>query len=103
MNRTSNLTILIAAAGMILLSTVSCQTPDILKVDPKAFPCGIGGKSCGNHKCCGEYEDCGGLHLGCPAEMCCYNGTDGHDTWGAKRNDGGTVSVRVTRQTDEVR
>lgn len=41
------------------------------------YPCGLQGKSCGNHMCCWLDEDCGGGPFnGCPAGYCCYNGGD---------------------------
>jgi len=41
-----------------------------------AYPCGVQGKSCGHHMCCGQYDDCGGVVLSCPEGYCCYNGED---------------------------
>ena len=68
------------AVSALLLMLVACasSTPSILtpKTGPGTdYPCGVHGRSCGNHMCCDEEEACGGVPFsGCPANMCCFTG-----------------------------
>lgn len=43
------------------------------------YSCGIHGKSCAEHLCCNEDEECGGPlnhSFSCPVGLCCYLGPE---------------------------
>lgn len=58
-----------------LVAVAACHNDPIKPVPVPGNPCGYGWDSCGNHMCCPETSDCGGVVLSCPAGMCCYHGS----------------------------
>lgn len=92
----------LAFAVIALGATIAicgCPTPEILKADPKIYPCGVNGVPCPTqHSCCDEGNTCGGepdSMPGCPSGMCCFIQPNDYSA----RRDGGAGPAPVpTRQ-----
>lgn len=78
---------------------VACNSPVIKPPEGPGteYPCGVHGKSCGDHMCCGEYDVCGstGAFSRCPEGYCCYDGPPNWPGVGAAYPDAGAKKMRA--------
>ena len=93
------LRLLLGGVAFALALTGACGPTTHPLVGPDtAWPCGLHGKSCGNHLCCGENDVCGfdGPFSRCEPGYCCYDGPH----WPGASRDAGVPEKR--RQWSEV-
>jgi len=78
------------ALGLLALPLSACglhYTPPAVPPVAQDGPCYDNETTCVTAKgsCCGGDQDCGGDFPGCPAGVCCANGTTPYDELGARR------------------
>lgn len=70
---------------VLLVALASCQGwNDVNNPVSKEYPCGTRAHMCSSGGCCWNTDDCGGDVASCPADLCCYKGTE----WGTSADAG---------------